>query len=804
MDIGRVLENGRKAGKTAVVALAITGVVLPPYAYAQQATPAAQSGQAAQAGANVGWPRDFDVGSNRLEIYQPQIETWEGNTITGRAALAIGPKDGAPTYGFAHFVAEAIVDKAAGLVQLNNIHVDKVEVVTAPDKAAMVQQAIEQRLPKNGLVAKLDQLQASYAVNQKIEALRTQPVDNSPPRIVFADTATILVPISGEPAFRAVQGAPAFQRVLNTRALILQDTTGTFHLQAAGTWYESASLTGTWLVTPKPAPALQDAAKAALKQAEADPLLNKDGKPITPPPAILISTVPTELIQTNGQPQMLPVAGTNLLTMSNADHAVFMETTSNSFYVLISGRWFKGPATTGPWTFVASDALPPDFKNISTNDPQANVLVSVAGTPQAKEAAIAATIPQTSTVKRSATTKVTYSGTPQFAPIEGTQMRYAVNTAQPVIMVSPDRYYVVVNGVWFTSASPTGPWVVATEVPPVIYTIPVNSPVYYVTYVRVYSVQPETVVVGYTPGYMGVIVAPGGTVVYGTGYAYPAYVGADWWYPYPTTYGYGASFALGAAAGFGFGFAAGWAWGAAVGPYWGPYWGAGGWNRWGYANANVTNVYGRWGGSATVAHAWGTTWNGTEWGARAGYGTTARGTDVAGRSAGAFNPYTGNYAGARDTSRYNPYTGARSASSASVTGNAYTGNFDANRSSVGANPTTGTAHASSTSVSRENGQVSVDSKGVATNQKTGNSVAWNNGNVYTDHDGNVYQHDGNGWNRATANGGWQPVDRSTNTQQLDNERQARSWSNQRSYGGGYGGFDRGGGGFERGGGGFRR
>ena len=805
MDIGRLLESGRHAGKTAVVALAITSVVLPPYAYAQQGS--AQSGQTAPIGApNVGWPRDFDVGDNRLEIYQPQIETWDGDTISGRSALAIGPKDGAPTYGFAQFTARAQVDKSAGLVQLTDIKVEKVEVVTAPDKVPMVKAAIDQRLPKNGLVARLDQLQASYAVNQKIEALRTQPVDNSPPKIVFTDTLTILVPISGEPAMRSVQGAPAYQRVFNTRALILQDSKGVFHLQAAGTWYESSSLAGTWLVTPKPSADLQAAASAALKQAEADPLLNKDGKAITPPPAILVSSVPTELIQTNGQPQMLPVDGTQLLTMSNADHAVFMETASNSFYVLISGRWFKSSGMNGPWTFVASDALPADFKKISPNDPQANVLVSVAGTPQAKEAAIAATIPQTSTVKRSTTTTVSYSGTPQFAPVEGTALKYAVNTAQPVIMVSPTSYFVVVNGVWFTSRSATGPWVVAAEVPPVIYTIPVNSPVYYVTYVRVYSVQPETVVVGYTPGYMGVMVAPGGTVVYGTGYVYPSYVGATWWYPYPTTYGYGASFALGAAAGFGFGFAAGWAWGAAVGPAWGPYWGAGGWNRWGYANAGVTNVYGRWGGSATVAHAWGTTWNGTEWGARSGYGTTARGTEVAGRSAGAFNPYTGNYAGARDTSRYNPYTGARGASSASVTGNAYTGNFDANRASVGANPTTGTAHASTTSVSRENGQVSVDSKGVATNQRTGNSVAWNNGNVYTDHDGNVYQHDGNGWNRATSSG-WQQVDRSANTQQLDNERQARSFSNDRSFGG-YerGGFDRGGfgGGFERGGGGFRR
>ncbi len=60
------------------------------------------------------WPRNFDVGTNRLQIYQPQIESWDGDRIGGRAALAIGPVNGAPAYGFIHFTAQANVDKGAG------------------------------------------------------------------------------------------------------------------------------------------------------------------------------------------------------------------------------------------------------------------------------------------------------------------------------------------------------------------------------------------------------------------------------------------------------------------------------------------------------------------------------------------------------------------------------------------------------------------------------------------------------------------------------------------------------------------
>jgi hypothetical protein len=65
---------------------------------------------------------------------------------------------------------------------------------------------------------------------------------------------------------------------------------------------------------------------------------------------------------------------------------------------------------------------------------------------------------------------------------------------------------------------------------------------HYVTYAYVYDYTPQTVVVGYTPGYLGTVVAPTGVVVYGTGYFYPPVYAGALWYPPPVTYGFGASF----------------------------------------------------------------------------------------------------------------------------------------------------------------------------------------------------------------------------------------------------------------------
>lgn len=111
----------------------------------------------------------------------------------------------------------------------------------------------------------------------------------------------------------------------------------------------------------------------------------------------------------------------------------------------------------------------------------------------------------------------------------------------------------------------------------------------------------------------------------------------------------------------------------------------------------------------------------------------------------------------------------------------------------------------------KNSNVNVDSRGVAGDAKTGNAVAWDNGHVAVDHDGNVYKRNdtaGSGWSQHTTSG-WQNTTRDTSS--LDREDQARSAGNQRvsSYGGdgfggdaygrgdsfGSGGFDRDFGGF---------
>src|SRR4029453_2491574 len=261
---------------------------------------------------------------------------------------------------------------------------------------------------------------------------------------------------------------------------------------------------------------------------------------------------------------------------------VFKDMSDQQTYVLVTGRWFRAPGFSGPWQSVSAKGLPADFQTIPDDSPKENVKASIPGTSQAQEAVIANQIAETADVDRS---KVKFtpviSGPLELKPIPDPGRSWRTNSGTPIIQVTPTQWYACQAGVWFTASSVVGPWSVAASVPPPIYSIPPSSPIYYVTYVKIYDVTPTTVVVGYTPGYMGTVVTSDGLVVYGTGYTYPPYISGSIWYPWPVTYGYPAAVTYtpwpGWAMGFGFGLAMGAMWSSAFyHPYWGcaPYWGA--------------------------------------------------------------------------------------------------------------------------------------------------------------------------------------------------------------------------------------
>lgn len=772
------------------------------------------------------WPRAFDAAGYEYAVYQPSIDSWPGNQLTGRFAIGTRPAGTSnETYGVAFFTARTEIDKVNRLVTLEDFQITSVKFPTERSQAAQFQAALQAHLPAVAETIPLDHLEAVFAASADITKVKIAQVKNDPPNIIYTTRPSILVQIDGSPILKPLEGD--YERVINTRAILLLNTNvmyQAYFLYTAGSWYGAASIQGPWAATTLLPADINAALDAAMKTGQVDPALPR--QPLTTPPVVFIATTPTELLESDGVANLVSIAGTDLMYVDNSHQAIFYYMDDANYYVLVSGRWFKCPTLYGPWTFVDSNKLPADFAKIPPDSEKSNVLLSVAGTPQAQEAAIAATIPQTAQIYRDkAKLDLTYAGAPTFVAIPGTSLFYASNSATPVIMLNAKTYYACQGGVWFVGGSAQGPWTVATTVPASIYAIPPSCPIYYVTYTYIYGYTPNVVYVGYTPGYMGVVYTSGGTVVYGTGYYYPPTVVSTTYVSYPPTYGSGASFAMGAAVGFAFGYCAG----SSSSCYYEPHYGCYSYStscHYSYAacNVNSCNYYSHWGTSATCSGSYGyNPYTGNEWksGSASAYNPYTGAHGTASGSA-TYNPYSGKYSGSTQASGYNPTTGRSYSGSTTASGNVYNGNYNATHQ-TSASSTSGSSVNSKTSVSGNayNGTASVNSQGSAYNAKTGNSTTWKNGSMTSTSNGNTYSYDkgDTSQNQSTAQSEKSANTSSTQSSwsqkqssaQATGQQRANSWGgsggggwgssggDSHEGGGGFGGG--GGGGFDRGGGG---
>jgi hypothetical protein len=89
-------------------------------------------------------------------------------------------------------------------------------------------------------------------------------------------------------------------------------------------------------------------------------------------PTLYVSQVPAELIVFKGQPNFVPITGTGLLWAENTTADVLVNTANNDYYTLLSGRWYRASALSGPWTYTPRMPCPPT----SAASPRAHRLAS--------------------------------------------------------------------------------------------------------------------------------------------------------------------------------------------------------------------------------------------------------------------------------------------------------------------------------------------------------------------------------------------------------------------------------------------
>ena len=474
---------------------------------------------------NISWPQEIAAESGAVVIvYQPQVEEFSGNDLVGRAAISVKrpAADNVPVFGAIWFEAKIDTDRDARTATIRDVDILDVRFAEASDeqKEALAS-FIEGQVEGAHFTISVDQLLADLDAEKA--GVAEAELKHNPPKIVLSTQPAILVSIDGEPVYEMIDGS-RYERVVNTPFLLVRGGTDYYLYIGSNAWYEATSIAGAWSRATR----VPDDVAGLVEPADEDDTQVDDIQ-------IIIANEPTELIVSDGPPSWAPVEGMNLLYMDNTDSNAFLELSTQSYYVLLSGRWYRGEGLLGDleWSHVPNDELPEPFGDIPEDSVNGAVLSQVAGTEQARDAVLDNTIPQTAAIKRDDDSfSVEYDGTPAFAPIEEIDVLYAQNTTAAVFRYG-NLYYACDNGVWYVSNTATGPWTVATDVPDAIYKIPASNPHHNVTYVKVYDVTPQVVYVGYTPAYYGSYYYRG-SVVYGSGWYYNPWYGRYYYPRYPT------------------------------------------------------------------------------------------------------------------------------------------------------------------------------------------------------------------------------------------------------------------------------
>ena len=658
--------------------------------------------------ADPGWPREHYRDGNRLIVYQPQVDDWKNfQELSWRMAVSITPKGGKDVVGVVEMKGNTDVDNVSKVVVITNPEITSTYFPSLDQATKEKMDRLFKAFVPPTISISLHRLIASVPMQQPPAGVQ---LNNDPPKIFVGYRPSILLSVDGEPALSEVPKTN-LKFVVNTQwPLFFDGENSSYYIPVGQQWLTANSLDGQWSPTKKlprdMSKVAQDNEWSALKKIIPPPA--KSGG-VTP--AVFYSDKPAEVILFDGQPVYAKIPETQLTYATNTDSVVFVFTPTQQFYYLTAGRWFSANNLQGPWTYATPD-LPPDFQKIPASSPASAILASVPGTDEAKDAVLLAQVPTTMTVKPAeaqAKVKVEYGGDPKFEPIKGTSMAYATNTQDKVIKVG-DVYYLCLQGIWFMSPNPQGPWTTAKSVPQEIYTIPPSSPVYNVTYVTQSTNPDGTVQASYTAGYLGAFVlgaATGAIIANNTGYYYPPYV-------YRPAYGYARYY-----------------------PYATPYGGAY------YGTAHYNSATGAYGWSQTAYGPYGSATRGAAYNPYTG--TAARGATVStpygSRSAAqAYNPYTGTYAQTRQGSSPTAQWGSSYVSNGNKS--AYTQHYST------ANGTVATA------------QGSQGGKAAASSTAWGNTAAGKtaNGNMYAGHDGNVYKNTGDGWQKYD-NGSWNSVNK---------------------------------------------
>ena len=186
-------------------------------------------------------------------------------------------------------------------------------------------------------------------------------------------------------------------------------------------------------------------------------------------PKIFVSKGPAVLLLVDNKEVQAPKEKTKLEFVVNANWTVLFDTVGKKYYLLNGKQWLTAATLEGPWTVAAR--LPKEMNSLPADQNWEEVKKAIPpqGLAGAAPAVFYSSVPAE---------VIQFKGAPVYAKIPGTQLTYATNTESDLFVQSNgQKYYFLVSGRWFRSASLDGPWSYASaDLPADFAKIPANSP----------------------------------------------------------------------------------------------------------------------------------------------------------------------------------------------------------------------------------------------------------------------------------------------------------------------------------------
>jgi hypothetical protein len=292
-----------------------------------------------------GWPRTLPLEQGMVTIYSLQVDEMNDDIIHFRAALAYRATAGSePVFGAGWFKSRVEIDHSNRIVHPTDLVVTDTRFPAGTDDVQSELSAVlAQQSPAWNLDFSLDELQAALKTAEA-ESIAAQSLNTAPPRIIYRDHPALLISIDGEPVLREIENSP-LEAVINTPYPMIFDGRHYYLNAAKDVWYRAGKATGPYLFEANPPKDIADMVNAsepaAIDEQPAGPITAANA------PEIVVSTEPAELIVTEGPAAFVPLVD-DLLVLQNSDDDVFMHVSSQDFYIVLAGRWYRSSSLDVP------------------------------------------------------------------------------------------------------------------------------------------------------------------------------------------------------------------------------------------------------------------------------------------------------------------------------------------------------------------------------------------------------------------------------------------------------------------------